>query len=149
MNVRIRQAQHGDAQLIVALIQELGASVGYPSPISEKFARLYLEFPGCHALLAEANGQAIGLLSYSIQPDLFHAANSCLIDELVVRASERDQGVGGALMSALLEEAAAAGCVEVSVSTMPENEGAQRFYRSYGLVDEAVFLEKHLGQEDG
>jgi ribosomal protein S18 acetylase RimI-like enzyme len=38
------------------------------------------------------------------------------------------------------------GCAEVSVSTLSDNEDAQRFYRSHGLVDEAVFLEKHFTQ---
>ena len=38
----------------------------------------------------------------------------------------------------------AAGCAEVSIAAMPENEGAQRLYRSLGLVDEAVYLEKHF-----
>jgi len=30
---------------------------------------------------------------------------------------------------------------------MPDNAGALRFYRTYGLVDEAVFLEKHFQTE--
>jgi len=33
-------------------------------------------------------------------------------------------------------------CVVVSVAAMPANEGALRFYRARGLVDEAVLLEK-------
>jgi ribosomal protein S18 acetylase RimI-like enzyme len=79
-----------------------------------------------------------------IRPNLYHAANSALIEELVVRESARGRGVGGALMSELLRRLSAQGCAEVSVTTMPDNDGAIRFYRSHGLVDEAVFLEKHL-----
>ena len=43
-----------------------------------------------------------------------------------------------------MERAAQAGCAEVSVSTMAGNEGAIRFYRAHGMVDEAVLLERHL-----
>jgi hypothetical protein len=35
-------------------------------------------------------------------------------------------------------------CAEVSVSTMPDNQEAIRFYNKLGLVDEAIFLERHL-----
>ncbi len=37
-----------------------------------------------------------------------------------------------------------ASAAEVSVTTMPDNQGAIRFYKRHGLVDEAVFLEKHF-----
>jgi ribosomal protein S18 acetylase RimI-like enzyme len=61
-----------------------------------------------------------------------------------VRESARGRGVGGALMNELLRRLPFQGCAEVSVTTMPGNVRAQRFYRSHGLVDQAVFLEKHL-----
>lgn len=76
-----------------------------------------------------------------------HAAGSGLIEELIVSGSARGRGAGSALLADLLRRLAAAGCAEVSVSTMPDNEGAKRFYRSHGLVDEAVFLEKHFQRE--
>jgi ribosomal protein S18 acetylase RimI-like enzyme len=63
---------------------------------------------------------------------------------LVVRGPARNQGIGSALMSEFLKRMAALGCAEVSVATLIENVGAQRFYRSHGLTDDAVLLEKHL-----
>ena len=65
--------------------------------------------------------------------------------DLVIAASHRGRGVGGALLEALLARLEKDGCAEVSVTTMPDNEGALRFYRSHGLTDEAVYLEKHFG----
>jgi ribosomal protein S18 acetylase RimI-like enzyme len=35
-------------------------------------------------------------------------------------------------------------CVEVSVTTLPDNQEAIAFYKSHGMVDEAVYLEKHF-----
>jgi ribosomal protein S18 acetylase RimI-like enzyme len=144
MDLRIRDAVPGDEASIVALIQELGAASDYESPIREEHAAAYLASPGCGVLLAEEEGEALGLLSYSIRFDLFHAANSCLIDELVVGQAHRGRGVGSALIQEVIRRATSAGCIEVSVTTMPDNEAAQALYRSHGLVDEAVFLEMHL-----
>jgi ribosomal protein S18 acetylase RimI-like enzyme len=144
MEIRIRDAVPGDEPAIVALIRELGAASDFESPIREEDAARYLASPGSGVLLAEAEGEAEGLLSYSIRFDLFHAANSCLIDELVVGETRRGQGIGGALLDEVIRRAAAADCVEVSVTTMPDNKGAQALYRSHGLVEEAVFLEMHL-----
>jgi len=144
MNLLIRDGVPGDETAIVALIRALGEASDFESPVHEEDATRYLASPGCGVLLAEAEGEAVGLLSYSIRFDLFHAANSCLIDELVVGEGHRGQGIGGALLDEVIHRAALAGCVEVSVTTMPDNEGAQALYRSRGLVDEAVFLEMHL-----
>jgi len=143
--VHIREASAGDEAAIATLIHELAASGGESSPLTEDYARDYMAMPGSHVLLAELDGRIAGLLSYSIRPNLYHAGPSALIEELVVAGRERGGGVGGALLRHLLAHLAATACTEVAVSTMPDNEGAQRFYRAHGLVDEAVLLEKHLG----
>jgi len=142
--ITIHEALPADAAAVAALVIELAQSMGESSPLTAAFAEDYLRSPHSHALLAKAGGQAVGLLSYSIRPDLYHAAPTALIEELVVRGPARRQGVGSALLRALFEHLSAAGCAEVSVTTMPDNEHALRFYRSHGLTDEAVFLERHL-----
>ncbi len=142
--IQIREAGPGDEATVTVLIHELAAASGETSPLTEGYARNYLATPGSHVLLAKNAGRIAGLLSYSVRPNLYHAGPSALIEELVVAEVERGQGVGSALLEHLLALLKAAGCTEVSVTTLPENEGAQRFYRAHGLVDEAVFLEKHL-----
>jgi len=144
MSITVRQAAPTDAPAIVELIGELARTLGGTSPITQDYVGEYIAFPGSSILLAQEDGRVAGLLSYSLRPNLYHAANSALIEELVVRESARGRGVGSALMSELLRRLPSQGCAEVSVTTMPDNERAIRFYRSHGLVDEAVFLEKHL-----
>ena len=146
MSILVRQARPGDECVIVELIRELAQTGGDASPVTEGYVREYLAFAPCgsNVLLAEQEGRAVGLLSYSVRPNLYHAANSALVEELVVREPARSQGVGSALLSELLDRLPSLGCAEVSVSTMPDNQDAMRFYRSHGLVDQAVFLEKHL-----
>jgi ribosomal protein S18 acetylase RimI-like enzyme len=144
VNINIREAKPGDEPFIVELIKELAETGDDSSPITHAYVTDYLASPVSHVLLAEENRQVIGLLSYSVRPDLYHAANSCLIEELVVLKSERGRGVGSALISELLQRLASLGCAEASVAAMADNEGALRFYKSHGLVDEAIFLEKHF-----
>src|SRR5512143_3460418 len=135
MSITVRPAASTDAHAVVELIGELARNYGETSPITPAVVQEYLAFPGNNVLLAEEGGLVAGLLSYSLRPNLYHAANSALIEELVVRESARGQGVGSALMSELLRRLPSQDCAEVSVTTMPDNERAIRFYRSHGLVD--------------
>jgi ribosomal protein S18 acetylase RimI-like enzyme len=108
-----------------------------------------MSLPASKVILAEARGQVVGLLSYSIRPDLYHAGNSCLIEELIVQETFRGQGVGSALMTELFTRLAYEDCVEVSVTTMADNTPAIQFYRSQDLTDDAVYLEKHFQLDTG
>lgn len=144
MDLNIREAVPDDAETIVALIRELAAFEGEVSPLTADYAAAYLSRPGVGVLLAEEAGQALGLLSYCIRANLYHAGNSCVIDELVVREGARGRGVGSALIQSVVSRAQAAGCVEISVSTMPDNARAIAFYRQHGFTDEAVYLERHF-----
>jgi ribosomal protein S18 acetylase RimI-like enzyme len=144
MDISTRDAQPADAETLVRIIRETADEDHDRSPVSEAYVKEYLASPGSGILLAEAEGAVAGLLSYSIRPNLFHAAPSCLIELLVIRKDLRNHGAGSALVKTLLDRARALGCAEVSVSTMPDNAGAIRFYRRHGLAEEAVLLEKHL-----
>lgn len=146
-DIRIREAIPGDEAAIVALIQELAAAGGDTSPVTPDYVGGYLATPGSHALLAERADRIAGLLSYSVRPNLYHAGPSAVVEELVVAETERGRGVGSALLGHLLAHLEASGCTEVGISTLPDNEGAQRLYRAHGLVDEAVLLEKHFGPD--
>lgn len=142
--MNIRAARPADAAAVVRLIQQLAAKEGEQSPVMEADVCAYLVYPGCALLVAEADGQIVGLVSTFVRPSLYHAAPAVLADDLVVSAGHRGQGIGGALLDEVLRRAEAAGCAEVSVAVMPDNDGALRFYREHGLTDEAVFLEKHF-----
>lgn len=146
--VHIRHARLSDAADIVCLIHELADSMTEQSPIDVDYAQNYLSYPDRGILLAEHAGRVIGLLSYSIRPDLYHAAPTALIEELVVSAAARGLGVGSTLINAAETLLREAGCVEISVTTLPDNLRAIEFYRAHGLTDEAVYLEKHLEDQD-
>ncbi len=150
MRLEIREAMASSPEDVFAirrLIGSLAALMQEKSPITEEYVRLYLATPGNFVLIARAveGGTPLGMISYSIRPNLYHAGESAMIEEMVVAEEARGGGVGGALLRHLLACLEAGGCIEVSVTTMPDNEGAIRFYKTHGLTDEAVFLEKHFG----
>ena len=140
----IKLAQTEDAPAIIRLVLEMAAMDGDSSPIDEEYAAYYLSCPHSHALLAEEEGQAVGLLGYTLRPNLYHASDACLIELLIVQEDARGRGVGGALVEELFQRLAALGCAEVSVSVMPDNERAIRFYKSHGLTEEVILLEQHF-----
>ena len=144
MNTIIRAAHSEDHSAIAGLIDELAASSGETSPVTPEYVRQYLDFPGSGILVAVKDQQVVGLLSYSLRPNLFHGGNSCTIEELIVAQAYRNCGIGGALLEELLKRLITEDCVEISVTTMSDNHGAIAFYKSHGLIDEAIYLEKHF-----
>ena len=142
--VVIREATARDAASIVSLIRQLGAESGEESPVTEAYALHYLRGTDRRILLARQEDHVVGLLSYSVRADLYHAGNSVLIEELVVEETCRGQGIGGALMEALFERLPVLECKELCLAVMPGNESAIRFYRRHGLTEEALFLERHF-----
>ena len=144
MPVTIRHAGPGDEPAVVELVQELAVVADYPTPIDEHYVRHYLASPVSDLLLAVDEGAPVGLLSYAIVPGLFHAADSGIIEALVVAEGRRSEGIGRQLLTAGVRKLEEAGCAEISISVEADNEAAQQLYLDAGLTDASVYLEKHI-----
>ena len=144
MPVTIRHAGPGDEPAVVELVQELAVVADYPTPIDEHYVRHYLASPVSDLLLAVDEGAPVGLLSYAIVPGLFHAADSGIIEALVVAEGRRSEGIGRQLLTAGVRKLEEAGCAEISISVEADNEAAQKLYLAAGLPDASVYLEKHI-----
>jgi ribosomal protein S18 acetylase RimI-like enzyme len=142
--VLVRPAQASDAPSIAGLVGQLAASSGERSPVNVAFVLRCLNGPASGILIAEVEGEAVGMLSYTSRPSLYHAADSCMIEELVVSEGHRRAGIGSRLLDAVAALAREKRCAEVSVSAMASNTAALDFYRRNGFEDEAVLLERHL-----
>ena len=88
---------------------------------------------GC-LLLARLDGRPVGLLGYD-RVD----ATSCEMKRLYVRSYARGEGVARALLLRLLEEAKAAGYVEMRLETRAFMLEAIALYFSLGFLDCAAF----------
>ena len=145
MPVTIRHAGPGDEAAVVLLVRQMAEEDEEISPIDEHYVRHFLASPVSGALLAHVGDQPVGLLSYAVTPGLFHAADSGLIELLVVTGARRGEGIGRRLVETALRVFRDAGCAEASVSTGAENEPAQKLYVDAGLTEASVLLEKHFG----
>jgi GNAT superfamily N-acetyltransferase len=141
---RIRDATLLDSEIIVQLLSELAEATGETVTLRPDYVKEFLAFPGSHKLLAEKDGANLGMLSYTIRPNLYHAENCCIVEEIVVTEKRRGKGVGKLLMEQLVKRASDAGCDEASLSVLPENSGAREFYRSLGFKEEAFLMELHF-----
>ena len=139
-NLYIRPAESSDAAHIVRLIHQMGPD----SELTEDYVLHYLSGTERSILVACLDEEVAGLLSYSVRADLYHAGTCVLIEELVVDMGVRGQGIGGALMEALLKKAEGLECRELSLAVMPDNEAAIHLYKTHGLVEEALYLERHF-----
>ena len=144
MPVTIRHAGPGDEPAVVELVQELAVAADYPTPIDEHYVRHYLASPVSDVLLAVDEGAPVGLLSYAIVPGLFHAADSGIIEALVVAEGRRSEGIGRQLVTTAVRKLEEAGCAEISTSVEADNEAAQKLYLDAGLTEASVYLEKHI-----
>jgi ribosomal protein S18 acetylase RimI-like enzyme len=140
----VRETRMEDTEVVVSLIRELGEMNGDRTDLGVEDVKYFLKIPGNIILLAEEDGQVVGLLSYTVSFDLWHAGDCCLIRELIISAGNRQQGLGGLLLQEVFRRAASNHWMEVSVSTMPDNLPAISFYKKHGMTDEAVLLERHF-----
>ena len=142
--VAIREAGPGDEAAVVRLVVEMGRDFAHGTPVDEAFVRRYLDRAGAHILLAVGPEGPVGLLSYSVTLDLYHAAPAGEIEDVAVTPAAQGSGIGEALVREAMRRLVAEGCVEIGVITSRDNRRAQRVYRRAGLTDELVCLQRHF-----
>jgi len=84
-------------------------------------------------LLARQADQAIGLACVSFCWTLEHGGKAAWLDELYVFPEFRSQGIGGALIEAVLQEAANQGCAAVDLEVDEGHRQAEKLYRNFGF----------------
>lgn len=91
-------------------------------------------------LIADHEGEVVGLISLLFYRVWFHPGGTALINELIVDQRYRNQGIGALLIDAAIKEARSRGMDEIEVGTEQENLGAQRFYRRCGFTETYLLL---------
>ncbi len=153
MMIHIREATTADSEALTGLLWQLAEVIGCrwelsPAQIEQRVAQM--SDPARYLiLLAEVEQQVVGLLSLSFRHSLAYPTPLALIDELVVDAAHRGQGVGSRLIAEAVARCRARGCSEVEVGTESDNVAAQRFYRRRGFDREAVLFEMEFPDRAG
>jgi ribosomal protein S18 acetylase RimI-like enzyme len=145
---KVRDATAGDAEEIYALAREMAEIVGDRYPELEAVrGRLeeLLEEPRARVLVAEGEGEIIGVVSLWIKPDLAHGDAVVEVPMLAVSEEHRRNGVGKLLMSRVREVAAEHDASLVELVATRSNVAARDFYKSLGFVEADVVSLEFVG----
>lgn len=151
--IRIRGAIAADAGALGALIAAgaLGPTddgPDDPSPYVDALAEL-ADRPGCEVLVAELDGEVVGVCQLLVFRHLQHRGGRCAeIESVHVRADLRSEGIGGRLLDAAVEAARSAGCYRVQLTSNTARADAHRFYERHGFAPSHVGFKKLLAPSE-
>ncbi len=97
------------------------------------------------ALVADDNGELVGLAHIRRMNDTFTAGPGWFLDDLYVDPGRRGQGIARDLIEAVARDAAAAGGGTLRWITAADNTGAQQLYDRMATRTSWVVYERELG----
>jgi GNAT superfamily N-acetyltransferase len=101
--------------------------------------------PGRQLLVAETAHKVVGTADLLIVPNLTHGgAPWALVENMVVDAESRGQGVGRAIVDELVRRSELEGCYKVQLLSHKRRSGAHQFYRSVGFEAVAEGFRRYL-----
>jgi GNAT superfamily N-acetyltransferase len=131
----IRPVEQGDHEAWRGLFEGYNAFYGREGPMALAEAvyqatwdRIFDPAEPVHALVAERDGQLIGLVHYLFHRSTTAMALTCYLQDLFTSAEARGGGVGRALIEAVYDAARAAGSPRVYWQTHETNATAMRLY---------------------
>ncbi len=138
MSVGVRAATSADEPAVLQLLEELFDPPGWRPPgySRERGAagfRHAVADADADVLLAVEGGAVVGLASvYLLYPSMRFARRGWL-EDLVVAARWRSQGIGRALLEAATAWARERGATELELSSAASRRDAHRFYLANGM----------------
>ena len=141
MSILIRSINQGDKSRWLQLFKEYIEF--YESKLSDTqyeltWQRINSEF-NMYGLLAELDGQIIGLAHYVFRPDTWEIEDFCYLEDLYVDPKVRGVGVGRALIKAVEQIAVEKGSKRLYWTTAEDNEIARKLYDKLAVVDKVMY----------
>jgi len=141
VSILIRSINQGDKSRWLQLFKEYIEF--YESKLSDTqyeltWQRINSEF-NMHGLLAEIDGQIIGLAHYVFRPDTWEIEDFCYLEDLYVDPMVRGVGVGRALIKAVEQIAIEKGSKRLYWTTAEDNEIARKLYDKLAVVDKVMY----------
>jgi GNAT superfamily N-acetyltransferase len=141
MSLRIRPISQNDKTIWLELFKEYIDF--YMAELSNEqyeltWQRINSEY-NMHGLLAEKDGQIIGLAHYIFRPDTWEVADFCYLEDLYVDPKARGVGIGRALIKAVEQIAIEKGSKRLYWTTAEDNEVARKLYDKLAVVDKVMY----------
>jgi ribosomal protein S18 acetylase RimI-like enzyme len=139
MSVQMRQATEDDLPQILAIYAQPGIDddqvldLAHAREMYAQFARYpnYRLFVACES---EAPHQVRGSYALLVMHNLAHRGQpSAVVEDVVVDAVYRSQGIGRHMMAHAIEQAREAQCYKLALSSNSRRERAHAFYESLGF----------------
>ena len=134
MSVIIRLAQSEDETKCSELLNVLAKATSEADKIFDlnTFNEVISNERGS-LLIAEEEGQILGMASVSFNLALRYNGEYCQLEELVVHQEARGKNVGGLLIEETLRLAKNRGCKEFGLYLLESTKHNQSFYEKYGF----------------
>jgi GNAT superfamily N-acetyltransferase len=100
--------------------------------------RFFDAYEPVHCLIAERDGQPLGLAHYIFHRSTIQIGPTCYLQDLFTSAAARGRGVGRALIEAVYDRARSANCGRVYWQTHETNLQAIRLYET--LAERSGFI---------
>ena len=134
-----------DASRLTKIFEQIEAKTLQTTQVLE---RLQATEAHEYALLAELDGQDIGLLCLRVLPALSGPDHHAEITELYIQPVHQENGLEQMLLAKAESLAARKGASQLILLTGPKNYAAQARYRGLGYREYALALRKHLVQKN-
>jgi GNAT superfamily N-acetyltransferase len=137
--MHIREAQPRDLPALVALLSQLHEDdpedyPGRASAYDAAFAAIAAD-PRQRLYVIEHEGAIAGSAQLVVVPNLTHGGRPyAVIESVVIDRGLRSRGYGERLMRRLIDEAQAAGCYKVALTSHRSRADAHRFYERLGFA---------------
>jgi len=145
--ITFRDAVEADLPEIVRLLADDRFGRGRErdeTPMPECYARGFRAMlaQGGRLILAEQDGAVVGCLQFNVLHGVSQQGQSrAQVEGVRVDSARRGGGIGAALMRHVMEEARAAGCGVMQLTTRTDRTEAQGFYAQLG------FTHSHAGMK--
>ena len=145
-SMQTRRAEADDIARVAPLFDAYRSFYGQPPDLAraDAFLRERHARGESALLLAERDGDVLGLAHLYPLFSSVRTARIWLLNDLFVNASARRRGVAAALLRAAAVQARALGAASLSLSTALDNAPAQALYESLGWQRDSQFCEYGL-----
>lgn len=137
-DLQLGAATPADVPALCALLGELFAQEAEFCPDPPAQARALQRIIGDPALgailVARRDGAVVGMVNLLYTVSTALGERVALLEDMVVSAAARGNGIGSALLRAAIAHAGKAGCKRITLLTDPDNTAAQRFYARHGFT---------------
>ena len=149
MNILYRECNINDFDKILPLFSQLWPERPLNETALKKVFAKGIRSVNQVYLCAVKAGKIVGFSSLTVNNNIWQQGNLGHIDEIIVDASNRGQGIGKELMHRAFRAARKMGCKKIELDSAHDRTDAHDFYKRIGFKNRALVFSKILDNRQG